>query len=88
MGHCSPAEFAFCDDACRRRFDSVVERLESGVPADLVGARPGDRVYAEALKEISRRRVRAYSEDRQYAEDSYLRNRPRRSDPVWKRYFR
>jgi hypothetical protein len=87
MGYCSPAEFAFCDDACRRRFDSVVERLENGVPADLVGARPGDRVYDEALKEIGRRRVRQYTEDRQYAEDQYLRNRPRNLPSVAKRYF-
>jgi hypothetical protein len=71
MGYCSPAEFAFCDDACRRRFDSVVERLENG----------------EALKEIGRRRVRQYTEDRQYAEDQYLRNRPRNLPSVAKRYF-
>jgi hypothetical protein len=88
MGHCSPQEFPYCDSNCEKLFLRVVERMIEGVPEELVGARPGSRLWLEAEREIGRRRVRAFSEDRQYAEDSYLRNRPRRSDPVWKRYFR
>jgi hypothetical protein len=86
-GHCRPLEFPYCDGKCEATFNRVVERLESGVPVDLVGARPGDRVYDAAEKEIMRRRVRQYTENRQYAEDEFLRNRPRNLPSVAKRYF-
>jgi hypothetical protein len=83
----SPGDYPYCDSNCEKLFNRVVERMIEGVPEELVGARPGSRLWLEAEKEIARRRVRSFSDDRQYAEDEYLRNRSRRSDPVWKRYF-
>jgi hypothetical protein len=87
MGHCSPAEWPYCSSKCEATFNKVVDGLATGVPLDLVGARPGSRLWLEAEKELARRAVRSFSADREFAERQYLETRPRRADPVWKRYF-
>jgi hypothetical protein len=87
MGHCSPIEFAFCGPACEKRFNKVVDMLSTGAPLDMVGAKPGDRVYEQAMKEISARRVRDFTQQRDWLERQYLETRPRRLEPVAKRYF-
>jgi hypothetical protein len=87
MGHCSPQEYAFCGPECEKQFNRVVDGLATGVPLDLIGAKPGSRLWLEAEKEIAARRVREYSQWRDNAEREYLESRPRRVEPVTKRYF-
>jgi hypothetical protein len=59
----------------------------NGFPKELVGAQPGSRLWREAVKEIAARQVREYSQWRDNAEREYLETRPRRVEPVAKRYF-
>jgi hypothetical protein len=61
MGHSSPSEYAFCDHLCQRQFNRVVDMLATGAPPDMIGAKPGDWVYEQAMKEISARRVRDFT---------------------------
>jgi hypothetical protein len=87
MGHCSPSEYAFCDSACEKLFNRVVDGLESRVPPDWLGASPGDRVYQEAQREISRREARGLWQARARLEIDYYETLPRRRASVAKRYF-
>jgi hypothetical protein len=53
----------------------------------MIGAKPCDRVYEQAMKEISARRVRDFTQQRDWLERQYLETRPRWVEPVAKRYF-
>jgi hypothetical protein len=87
MGYCSPLKYAYCDDTCRLKFERVVTRLMDGVPEELVGAEPGTRLWSEAHKEISRREARGRWQQRDELVRQYLATRPRRREPVARRYF-
>jgi hypothetical protein len=87
MGHCSPAEYPYCDDKCRLKFERVVEGIATGVPLDLLGAKPGSRLWLEAEKEISRIEARGLWQARAGLEIDYYETLPRRRASVAKRYF-
>ena len=85
--HVAPALYPFCGPECERQFERTVERLVDGVPLEIVGCKPGSRLHSEALKEISQREARALWQQRDELVREYLETRPRRREPVVKRYF-
>jgi cytidylate kinase len=78
MGHCSPSEFPFCDNDCEAEFRRVVDGIESRMPLEMLRVKPGSRLWVEAEKEIMARRVRDYTQRRDYAELEYERERRQR----------
>jgi hypothetical protein len=87
MGYCSPLEYAFCGPSCETLFNRVVDMLLTGAPADMIGAKPGSRLWIEAQREISWREARASWQARDELVREYLETRPRRREPVARRYF-
>jgi hypothetical protein len=87
MGHCSPLEYPFCDPECAAEFQRAVEILATGADLELLGIEPDSRLAVEARKEVIALRVREYSQWRDEAEREYERSRPRRLEPVARRYF-
>jgi hypothetical protein len=87
MGYCSPVEFAFCDSKCEKHFNHVVDMLSTGAPLDMIGAKPGSQLWAEAEKEIARREARFCWQARESLVQDYLETLPRQRASVAKRYF-
>jgi hypothetical protein len=86
-GHCSPLEYPFCGPDCEKQFNRVVEAIETLMPLDMVGAKPGSKLWIEAQREISWREARASWQARDELVREYLETRPRRREPVARRYF-
>ena len=83
MGYCSPAEYPFCDWDCCNEFERVVT-LETGGDPSAFGVEPDSRLYREAVREVTAKRVREYSQWRDNAEREYAASRPRRLPSLWR----
>jgi hypothetical protein len=87
MGFCSPGEYPFCGPECEARLNRVVDGLMTRMPIEMLGVGSGDRVYEEAGKEVIRMRAREFTEWRDGVTQEWIQKRPRRVEPVAKRYF-
>jgi hypothetical protein len=85
--HIAPGAYPYCDQSCEREFNRVVEAIETRMPLDMVGAKPGSKLWIEAQREISWREARASWQARDELVREYLETRPRRREPVARRYF-
>ena len=83
----SPIDDPWCSDSCEDEFSRVVGHIAAGGDASALELEPDSRLWREAVKEVAAMRRREMVQRREAAEMNYRQSRPKRREPVARRYF-